>query len=344
LSESSAFFSIWTQASDYWLILDGARGKLPVGFDPIAGSATLAAMHAGAGWPEIWREIESSLGGGATPWRAAVIAGEDLPPHDEIARSLRPLREISAIAENLWLIHDMQEGRLGCYMQRVVDRRGKLVGYEAFARMEAKDGGVVGGGAIMQAARALSSEYQIDRILHKQAVGSFVARDLAGHLFINFLTGFIQRPEVYFDGLSQATKHHHVRAGAIVLDVPLAGYMRDLPKLKSIAEYCRARGFALALDDVSSVDGLAALLAEIRPAFVKLDGKFGQHLNEVKRRAVMGEVVRLAHEIGANVLGEGVENQATYDLYFNVGVDLFQGYLIGAPERHDLVPQVRAQA
>lgn len=68
----------------------------------------------------------------------------------------------------------------------------------------------------------------------------------------------------------------HVRPGAVVLDVPLGDYAKDMPKLKSIAQYCRTRGFGLALDDVSSSDGLAALLSDIRPSFVKLDGKFGE--------------------------------------------------------------------
>ena len=128
--------------------------------------------------------------------------------------------------------------------------------------------GVIGGGAIMQAARVLHTEYLVDRLLHKQAVERFVAQDLDGYLFINFLTGFIQRPEVYLEGLSSAAKQHHVRAGAVVLDVPLGDYARDLPKLISIAEFCRARGFALALDDVSGTAGLPKLLQEIRPALL----------------------------------------------------------------------------
>ena len=337
MAENNAFFSNWTHPSPYWLIIEGASAAKLDGFTPVHHKPTLCAKKAESDWAESWHEAANALNqftADHVGHRAAVIAGETLPELAEVNASLRPVREISGIANNLWLVHDVNHGRLGCYMQRVMDRRGKLVGYEAFARMEAADGGVVGGGAIMQAATALHVEYQIDRLLHKCAVESFVARDLEGYIFINFLTGFIQRPEVYLEGLSEAAKRTHVRPGAVVLDVPLADYARDLKKLQSIADYCRTRGFALALDDVMVADGLAPLLNDIRPAFVKLDGKFGTGMTEIKRQSQLREIIRLAHENGACVLAEGIEDQAAYDAYFAAGVDMFQGYLFGAPERH----------
>jgi EAL domain-containing protein (putative c-di-GMP-specific phosphodiesterase class I) len=229
-------------------------------------------------------------------------------------------------------------------MQRVMDRRGKQVGFEAFARMEGADGGVIGGGAIMQAAHALRVEYQLDRLLHKQAIECFVGSDLEGYIFINFLTGFIHRPEVYLDGLSQAVNRTHVRPASVVLDVPLHDYAKDMPKLKSIANFCRTRGFGLALDDVTSSDGLANLLADIRPAFVKLDGKFGAGMNTARMQGTLNEIVRISHANGVSVLAEGVETAAQHALYLAAEVDMFQGYLFGAPERFPRVAQEHTKA
>ena len=337
MKDSGVFSSVWTQPSPYWLIFEHVPGFALADFSDIPGDSTLCAKQVGKDWHADWLEARTRLMGASQPpipiTRAAVIPAAHLPPLPEITRALRPATEIHAIVDSLWLARDIGEGRLDCYMQRVVDRRQKLIGYEAFARMESRDGGVIGGGAIMQAARVLHTEYHVDRLLHKQAVERFIAQDLDGYLFINFLTGFIQRPEVYLEGLSSAASRHQVRSGAIVLDVPLSDYARDMPKLISIADFCRARGFALALDDVSSTAGLAKLLQEIRPAFVKLDGKFTQETANSKRDAVMRDLVALAHEHGATVLAEGIENQAMHDSCFAAGVDMFQGYFIGRPER-----------
>ena len=130
----------------------------------------------------------------------------------------------------------------------------------------------------------------------------------------------------------------------MVLDVPLGDYAKDMAKLKSIANYCRARGFALALDDVSTSDGLASLLAEVRPAFVKLDGTFGAGMNQTRMQGILHEIVRISHSSGVSVLAEGVENAEQHDLYMAADVDMFQGYLFGAPVRLPREPEHVARA
>lgn len=345
--EQGAFFSVWAQNTHYWLVVEGVHAHTLAGFSPLPKKPDMAALKTTPNWREAWAPhaatLASLLGAGAGH-RVAVIAAEELPALPDILEALKPLSEINAIAANLWLVESINHGRLDCYMQRVMDRRGKNIGYEAFARMEGADGGVIGGGAIMQAAHALRVEFQVDRLLHKHAVDCFVSSDLEGLIFINFLTGFIHRPEVYFDGLSQAVSANHMRPASVVLDVPLGDYAKDMAKLKSIAQYCRTRGFALALDDVSSSDGLANLLAEIRPAFVKLDGKFGQGMNPARAQGVLHDIVQISHAQGASVLAEGVETATQHETYLAAGVDMFQGYLFGAPERFPRPPVDVAQA
>jgi EAL domain-containing protein (putative c-di-GMP-specific phosphodiesterase class I) len=336
VAEQSAFFSIWAQDSSYWMVVEGPMATALNGFAPIYRKADLAAIKTDANWRDIWVKYAQAIAkqpGAGAGHRAAIIPADELPSLQDISMALKSVGQVNAIAAHIWLIEAVNHGRLDCYMQRVTDRRGKQVGFEAFARMENADGGVIGGGAIMQAAHALHVEYQLDRLLHKQAIECFVGCDLEGYIFINFLTGFIHRPEVYLEGLSQAVSRTHVRPGAVVLDVPLGDYVKDMPKLKSIANYCRTRGFSLALDDVTTADGLAGLLAEIRPAFVKLDGKFGVGLNPARAQGVLGDIVRISHANGVSVLAEAVETTAQHELYMAADVDMFQGYLFGAPER-----------
>lgn len=336
MTDNSAFFSLWAQESPYWLVVEGVNAAALPGLAPIYHKADLAAVRTNANWRDSWNKCNQHLirqAGAGAGHRVAVIPCDELPSLQEVTMALKPLSEINAIASNLWLIEYVNHGRLDCYMQRVVDRRDKQVGYEAFARMEGADGGVIGGGAIMQAAHALRVEYQLDRLLHKQAIDCFVGNDLEGYIFINFLTGFIHRPEVYLDGLSQAVMKAEVRPAAVVLDVPLGDYSKDMLKLKSIASYCHTRGFGLALDDVTTSEGLAALLAELRPSFVKLDGKFGEGLTPARKQLALAEIVKVSHANGVSVLAEGVETAAQYEQLKAAEVDMFQGYLFGAPER-----------
>lgn len=345
MSESSAFTSLWTQNAPYWLVVEGVPLAKLEGFVTVSVKPLLVAMQLPAHWSGEWRQVAQTLSGlspNGVGQQVALIAGEDLPPVEEVLRHLRPMRALNAIANNLWLVDEVRHGNLSCYFQRVLDRRGAEVGFEAFARMESTDGGIIGGGAIMQAATALQVEYQIDRLLHKRAIAHYAENHLHGYLFINFLTGFIQRPQVYLEGLSEAAKQLDPKQCTVVLDVPLANYTRDMSKLRSIAEYCHTRGFALALDDAVSPEGLAFILQEIRPAMVKIDGKFGAGLTLARRQSHLRDIVRLAHSHGAQVLAEGVETMGQHEVYLAAEIDLFQGYLFGAPSRHPVEHPVEA--
>lgn len=345
MPEQSAFFSIWTQDSSYWVIIEGNLASKVVGFSSVHHRADLVAQKTGKDWYPLWQQAATQLmRHNGVGQRVAVIASEELPSLQDIKAALKPAPEIALIGANLWLISAANHGRLGCYMQRVVDRRGKQVGHEAFARMEADDGGIIGGGAIMRAAHALRVEYQLDRLLHRQAIESFVESDLEGYIFINFLTGFIHRPEVYLEGLDQAVARNHMRPSAVVLDVPLTDDGKDIVKLKSIAQYCRTRGFSLALDDVVTAEHLGSLLKDIQPAFVKLDRKMSMNLGNHRTLASLEEIVKLCHASGVSVLAEGVETQAQYDLYHAANVDMFQGYLLGTPQRVSRDPQASIPA
>ncbi len=335
MADERPFFSPYTLPSDYWIILQGADALTlaPLGLTPLPGHGDLLYLAAGNPWVSHWEKITALLPEDRRHLYAAVIAADTTPGLPDIQLALRPVAELEALARNLWLAQAVQDGRLICFMQRVVDRRSKNTGYEALARMEAQDGEIIGGGAIMQASHALHVEYQVDRLMHRQAIQCFVESDLEGVLFINFLTGFIHRPEVYLEGLSQAIDRYGLLPRSVALDVPLMDYSRDMAKLKSIAQYCHTRGIALSLDDVMGPEGLAGLLQEIRPAFVKLDGRLGGAMLDPNRQAPVLEIIRIAHAAGATVLAEGIENDALHQAYLAADVDLFQGYALGTPER-----------
>lgn len=348
MADDRAFFSTYTQASPYWIILDGADASAATRFGAteLHHHPELYGVRTESDWPAAWAALTEEFlpAPREAHLRAAIIASDTMPSLQEIELSLRPVQEIAAVATNLWLAQYIQEGRLVCFMQPVIDRRRKPVGHEAFARIEAPDGAIIGGGAIMQASHALHVEYQVDRLMHRQAIQCFTESDLDGFLFINFLTGFIHRPEVYLEGLSQAVERHQLLPRSVALDVPLVDYAKDIAKLKSIAHYCHARGFALSLDDVMTTDGLAGLLQEIRPAFVKLDAKLAVSMLDPKQQGMVLEIIRIAHAAGASVLAEGVESDVLHKAYVSAEVDMFQGYLFGAPERCPPVPKRRNRA
>lgn len=329
---TQVFFSPYRLKSAYWLIASGPDAVLlsDIGGTTLYHNAELFGVKLTTPWVDAWNAMVDQHRTAllAASMQIALISAEELPTMQEIELSLRSGAEIVQVAENLWLAEALEEKRLTCSMQQVVDAAQQIVGYEAFARIIAADGTVIDGGKIMAASRALHMEYQVDRTMHKEAIGHFADAGLPGIIFINFLTGFIHRPEVYLDGLNQAVEKQQLSPESVVLDIPLPAYAENKTKLESIVTYCRTRGFLTALDDITSSHGLEEMLQLLKPAYVKLDARLargdpaGQHVLQI---------VHLSHASGALVLAEGVETEADYLAYQAVGVDRFQGYYFGMP-------------
>ena len=120
------------------------------------------------------------------------------------------------------------------------------------------------------------------------------------------------------DGLFVEVTERHAIDGDHVLQSQLAA-LRD-------------RGAMIALDDVGAgYAGLQAIL-RLRPHLVKLDRSLITHIDvDVARRAVVQRIGRLADDLDAWVLAEGVERLQELETLLSLGVPLGQGWLLGQP-------------
>jgi EAL domain-containing protein (putative c-di-GMP-specific phosphodiesterase class I) len=88
----------------------------------------------------------------------------------------------------------------------------------------------------------------------------------------------------------------------------------------------------IAVDDAGS--GYASLrhILRLEPAFVKLDRTWVAGIEvDPARQAMIAGLRHFASQIGAELIGEGVERQAELDTLTQLGVAHAQGYLLGVP-------------
>jgi EAL domain-containing protein (putative c-di-GMP-specific phosphodiesterase class I) len=239
--------------------------------------------------------------------------------------------EMQQLAESLWLGDALLAGRIMCYLQPVMSGADAIFGYESFARVQDTDGSIIAGDRIVAASRVLGIQHMIDRHLHVQAIKTFVASDFDGFLFVNFFPGFIHRPEVYLEGLTETVANYGVTPGHIVLDFTRMETPRDLQHIKSICDYGRSRGYSIAIDDIVSVENTRRLVAEIHPDFVKVDTLRLQKMGGDALGKTVAAIVEVAHAAKATVIAEGVETAERFAELKQLGVDLFQGYYFSPP-------------
>jgi EAL domain-containing protein (putative c-di-GMP-specific phosphodiesterase class I) len=321
----------WNAGPAYWLCL-WADSKLPPAFTKTLQDqgAQVESSHyyfkLPKNWGEDWQRVRTLIRekGPAVGLHAALMASETQPGFTDIRHHEKPLAVIDGEA--------LLENRFASHLQKVVDKRDKVFGYEAFGRGFDTQGALIDGTTLFKASKGLQIEHILDRHLHVLAIDTFVDSERDGFLFINMLPGFIHRPEKYLQGLAETVQSHGMLPKYVVIDIALNGLTFEPRHLKSIVDYCALQGYSTALDDIHSYGLARELLNNIRPDFIKLDIKFVQQVEHPQRMQELRQVVEDAHSVGCTVIAEGVETDRQHELLHKIGVDLFQGYLFGKPE------------
>ena len=122
-------------------------------------------------------------------------------------------------------------------------------------------------------------------------------------------------------------------ANRVILEIteraPLSDYhgaqhaIRDLTQL----------GFRIAVDDIGSGYNSLSVLAELQPAFIKADmGIVRNCHNDERKQRLLTLLATFSSATGAELIAEGVENDAELQAVKECGAHLAQGFLLGMPE------------
>lgn len=119
---------------------------------------------------------------------------------------------------------------------------------------------------------------------------------------------------------------------SIVLEVTESQLMKDLRAPLEVLMRLRMRRFKLSIDDFGTGHSSLVQLRDVPFDELKIDRSFvhGAHSNETNRTIFFASL-RLAKELGLEVVAEGVEDQADWDFLQKTGCDLAQGYFIARP-------------
>lgn len=115
--------------------------------------------------------------------------------------------------------------------------------------------------------------------------------------------------------------------GAIGLEITETSSMH---KFDEVAEQIHAlidKGIELWLDDFGTGHSSLEWLSHLPLHGVKIPGTFVERLPERACRVIVARVIDLAHDLGLEVIAEGVETAEQRDFLGESGCDYFQGFL-----------------
>ena len=132
---------------------------------------------------------------------------------------------------------------------------------------------------------------------------------------------------------------HGVPTHRLTLEVTERSVMADPARAVALLHELRDLGVRLSVDDFGTGYSSLSYLKRLPVHEVKIDRSFVTGLRpEGEDIAIVRAIVDLGRHMGLEVVAEGVEDQATWDLLGSMGCDLVQGWHLARPMPTDRLP------
>lgn len=132
--------------------------------------------------------------------------------------------------------------------------------------------------------------------------------------------------------LSSLLREKKLDSTRLTLEVTESSLMVELATALDILTRLRMKGIKLSIDDFGT--GYSSLLQLHRMPFteLKVDRSFvGNMTDDEEALSIVKTCILLGHDLGMQVVAEGVEQPSHLNLLWQMGCDIAQGYLISRP-------------
>ena len=130
----------------------------------------------------------------------------------------------------------------------------------------------------------------------------------------------------------RAMNQSELPASAITLEITETAVVSDIDTAIAVTEALDALGIRLSIDDYGTGHTSLSYLKHLPVRQIKIDKSFVTNiLTSSDDYHIVQSTIALAHEMGYEVVAEGVECQDVHDLLVEMRCDLIQGYYLARP-------------
>ncbi len=218
----------------------------------------------------------------------------------------------------------LTQSQVAIALQPVVDlRTGGRIGVEALSRFPDNVGSPA---MLFPAAASVGLGTALEEMAASRALG------LAGLLGPDEFLAINLSPRTLPRASRLVARQPRLDPSRLVFELTEHQAVEQYDSLRGDVMALRRQGIRLAIDDAGA--GYASLLhiVQLEPDIIKIDRALvdGASTDRARRSVIRG-FVSLANDIGAAVIGEGVERTADLEVLRDLGVNAAQGYLLARP-------------
>ena len=209
----------------------------------------------------------------------------------------------------------------------------EIVGAEALARWRRPDGTLLPPSAFIPLAERTGAIKDLTLQLRAGLVGDLGSAGLDEHLVVSLnVTAQDFEGDMFTRALLGAIAHGVLRPGSLELEITETQALSAGTRIREQLRVLTDAGIGLAMDDYGTGYSSIDTLSQWSFTTIKLDqGMIGRMLGSSKDATIVRSSIRLGHELGVNVVAEGVEAMVQQDFLAEAGCTLVQGYLVSSP-------------
>jgi EAL domain-containing protein (putative c-di-GMP-specific phosphodiesterase class I) len=184
-----------------------------------------------------------------------------------------------------------------------------------------------------------TNRYAFDQQCRVTAINLAHSLELASegaHLSINFMPNAVYEPRACIRLTLATATSIGFPLDRIIFEFTESERVEPAHLLGILRSY-REMGFKTAIDDFGAGYAGLNLLAQFQPDIVKLDMDLIRGIDEEPaKRTIVQSVSRMLKDLDIDVVCEGVETVGEFQTLRDMGLSLFQGYLIAEPSFESL--------
>jgi EAL domain-containing protein (putative c-di-GMP-specific phosphodiesterase class I) len=269
------------------------------------------------------------------PFRLAELE-EVLARHAEPATSSIGQPGAQFITHNEQLRRAVERNEFVVHYQPLIDiATGRVAGVEALARWQHPERGLIFPDNFIGRMEELGLIDQLGWIvanLGMSEVGQFADGD-GRALMLSVNASVYSLHDLKFpDILLSIAEKHGISPANLTIEITETGLIKELARTLDILTRLRIKQVKLSIDDFGTGYAMMQQLKTIPATELKIDRSFVQEMSGNDRdRIMVQKTIEMGHELGMQVLGEGVETQEQLDILRLYGCDSVQGYFFSRP-------------
>lgn len=273
--------------------------------------------------------------------RVRGVMGKPFSPKDFVALLRRPsvdlvhVRSAPTSAPPNIRLPDRLEDAIVAYVQPQVSFvDGRVVGYEALARMRLPDGAVLAPDGFLTEIRRSGRMRELTMVVLDSALAGLAPRwDGAPFhtLSVNVPADTLAQAG-FVDEVLRRLREHGTPPWCLTLEITEDELVRRDGATLGALVRLRLAGVGLAIDDFGTGHSTLSQARNVPATELKLDRSFVVGLDSSERaHAIVRNVCRMGRELGLRVVAEGIESAEVAATLASAGCTAGQGYLFGRP-------------